>query len=151
MIEKINRKEKNHPESGKHREIRIPGKYRHRIRNAVLFLILAGIVLTVHCPLKYLTGISCPGCGMTRALISLLTGHFRQAMHYHPLVLLVIPGVIVYFFRKKIPVKLRYVLLAAAAVLLFAVYFIRLSRPDEIVSIDLREGAVYKWIVKIFN
>ncbi len=35
---------------------------------------------------RYL-GFYCPGCGGTRAFISLLHGHFLQSLWYHPLVL----------------------------------------------------------------
>ena len=42
------------------------------------------------CPLHALTGIPCPGCGMTRSVVGLSHGHVEQALRYHPL------GAIVY-------------------------------------------------------
>ncbi|WP_207662140.1 DUF2752 domain-containing protein [Clostridium sp. AM58-1XD] len=55
----------------------------------ILLLILAAYVavtsLTIGCPIRYVTGIPCPGCGMTRAFLSLLSGHVREAFSYHPL------------------------------------------------------------------
>ena len=39
----------------------------------------------IPCPIKYLTGISCPGCGMSRACISALRLDFAAAFAYHPL------------------------------------------------------------------
>ena len=38
------------------------------------------------CVVYRLFGIYCPGCGGTRAVSALLTGHFGQALWYHPLV-----------------------------------------------------------------
>lgn len=38
------------------------------------------------CVIYRLFGIYCPGCGGTRAVNAILTGHFLQALWYHPLV-----------------------------------------------------------------
>ena len=54
---------------------------------------LAGIVLFyvlleslgVTCPIRFLTGISCAGCGMSRAWLSLLRLDLAGALYYHPL------------------------------------------------------------------
>lgn len=35
------------------------------------------------CPFKALTGIPCPGCGMTRSFIAIATGHLDKALDYH--------------------------------------------------------------------
>ncbi|MDR2157132.1 MAG: DUF2752 domain-containing protein [Clostridiales Family XIII bacterium] len=39
----------------------------------------------VGCPFKLITGIPCPGCGMTRAFLSAAQLDFRSAFAYHPL------------------------------------------------------------------
>ncbi len=38
----------------------------------------------VPCPFHALTAIPCPGCGMTRACLSLTQGEFAAAWQYHP-------------------------------------------------------------------
>lgn len=40
----------------------------------------------IPCPFKFLTGFYCPGCGGTRAVRLLLTGHILLSIQYHPLV-----------------------------------------------------------------
>lgn len=40
----------------------------------------------IPCPFKLLTGLYCPGCGGTRAVWLLLTGHILLSIRYHPLV-----------------------------------------------------------------
>lgn len=52
------------------------------------FVAVAALVLYligVGCPIKFMTGISCPGCGMTRAWLELARGHLAAAFAYHPL------------------------------------------------------------------
>jgi hypothetical protein len=43
------------------------------------------------CPFHVLTGLYCPGCGMTRSLHQLLQGHFVAAITMNPLVLFLVP------------------------------------------------------------
>jgi hypothetical protein len=73
----------------------IPGTIA-RISVAILLcLTLANITGMVHvekltgsipvfCPFKAITGIDCPGCGMTRAIISLIEGNPGNALLYNP-------------------------------------------------------------------
>jgi Protein of unknown function (DUF2752) len=43
------------------------------------------------CLIKRVTGRPCWGCGMTRAIASLLRGRFRKAVRYNPRVVIVGP------------------------------------------------------------
>ena len=60
------------------------------------------------CLLKHTTGIPCPSCGSTRAVISILHGDFFQALSWNPLgylllLLLIILPVLIFFdsiFKK---------------------------------------------------
>jgi hypothetical protein len=45
------------------------------------------------CPLRYLTGFYCPGCGSLRAIHQLLLGNFREAWALNPLTVLFLPFV----------------------------------------------------------
>ncbi len=38
------------------------------------------------CPFAIITGVACPGCGMTRAAASMVRGEFGAAGAYHPMV-----------------------------------------------------------------
>ena len=62
------------------------------IEVAALVLVLgaAYFQLPIGCPFKMLTGIPCPGCGGTRALIALLHGHLIEAIMTNPLSIVVI-------------------------------------------------------------
>ena len=60
-----------------------------------MFLLTLGALVvwteTPLCPTAFFWGIPCPGCGLTRATLALLHGHFAQAFGYHPLVLVFAP------------------------------------------------------------
>lgn len=43
------------------------------------------------CPVKLLTGLDCPGCGVTRMIYSLLHGDVLTALHFNAAAMLFIP------------------------------------------------------------
>jgi hypothetical protein len=64
-----------------------------------LFIVLAGFFWLLFnlqysdnhftlCFFKNITGYACPACGMTRAMVAFLQGHFLQALYYNPLLIL---------------------------------------------------------------
>ncbi len=58
---------------------------------------LAGIT----CPIKYITGISCLGCGMTRAWISVLHLDLKGAFYYHPGFLLPLAALVLFIIKSQ--------------------------------------------------
>jgi len=58
---------------------------------------LGGLLLFANvplCPFALVTGLPCPGCGMTRATRALLRGNLAESVGWHPLVLPVAPLVV---------------------------------------------------------
>lgn len=107
---------------------------------AVLF------ALGVTCPIKFITGVSCPGCGMTRAWLCLLSGKSALALHYHPLVWLPPVVVAVYLLRKRLPKWVVNGSLTVAGVLFCGVYLYRLLSgcAPEVVAFAPETGAVVR-------
>jgi hypothetical protein len=46
------------------------------------------------CLVRHLTGVPCPGCGMTRAMLFLARGDWRRAVLFHPLAPMVLAEVL---------------------------------------------------------
>lgn len=99
---------------------------------AVAVLIYAAAVnLIFHafCPLVIFCGFPCPGCGVSRAAICFITGHWRQAWELNPVVfpIALVAG---YFFlnRYLLGRKVRgiKVLIAVVMALLVVVYCVRM-------------------------
>ena len=57
------------------------------------------------CVIRYLTDISCPGCGMTRAMISLGKLDFQAAYLYHPLSFPLFALALLYTVQGRLPAQ----------------------------------------------
>lgn len=82
------------------------------------------------CTFHLVTGLYCPGCGMTRCVLSLIHGDIYQAFRYNELVLILLPFLLSYSINKvykfifqkktttfdKIPTQ-AYLILAIATIL----------------------------------
>lgn len=111
----------------------------------VIFILL--VFGTVGCPIRLITGISCGGCGMTRALICMLCGNFRDALQYHPLFGIVPIYALIYVFRHKLPKKLFDVITYCTIGLFVAVYIVRLFNSDDtVVTFEPQTGLIFKFI-----
>ena len=102
---------------------------------ALLLLLFVAIPLGLHftgigCPIKFLTGISCPGCGMTRAWLSALKLDFAQALAYHPLYWTVPALLVLCLVASNIWNRVRNAILALAIVAFLGVWGIRLAFPE---------------------
>ena len=53
------------------------------------------------CIFKGVTGMPCPGCGMTRACLAILQGEFSTAWRYHPFSFLLIGLAILIVFQPE--------------------------------------------------
>ena len=120
---------------------------------AVALLCLLRFALNLPCPIQYLSGLSCPGCGMTRALWSLLTLDLPSALHYHPLsVALPIAVPLLIIFKVKGYRRAQTLLLSLCVALLIGVYLWRLiAGGGDVVVCAPREGLIGRVISAVFS
>lgn len=111
--------------------MRKPTHLRLKLAIFSLFLLVVGVALLVPCgcPIRHLTGLICPGCGMSRAWEAVFHLDFRRAVYYHPMfwcvpVLLLFALYDFRLFRKRAVNIVLLGLLAAAGI---ASYLWRLS------------------------
>lgn len=73
-----------------------------------LFAVLLAVwyLLNLPCIPRYITGLICPGCGMSRAWLAVLHLDFAAAFQYHPLFWCV-PLLAVYILYDGEPIKNR--------------------------------------------
>lgn len=117
---------------------------------SVILVLLGFKVLGIPCVNKYLFGVSCPGCGMTRALLSALRLDFKQAFYYHPMFPAVPFVGLMVIFRKRIPKWLFWTFAALLFAAYIFVYWYRLMYSDhEVVYIHLKEGLIFKFFSRI--
>lgn len=98
-----------------------------------IILVLGFVTISgIGCPFRFLTGIPCAGCGMTRAYWSLLSLDFKQAFYYHPL-FGTIPLLLFLFIlkeTKRLKEGIFYAFLILIGILFFVVYILRLFYWD---------------------
>ena len=120
----------------------------------ILVLILVFIVLVIfgyRCPLRYLLGLSCPFCGLTRAFVSILHFDFKQAFYYHLLWPLALVGIIIFILYnlKVIKLKKEYIkVFFSFFIISFLIYyFYRLFCGSKIVYFNFNKSLIYKIIM----
>lgn len=118
--------------------------------------VLGTVILIMHvtgigCPILKCTGIPCFGCGMTRAVISLLCLDFARAWQYHPLVYLLPFCVAAVVLRDKMSKRVKTAVVVSVAGSFVVVYMIRLFNPaDEVIKWQVENGWIYQMIQRIF-
>ena len=102
-------------------------------------------LMGITCPIRCLTGISCAGCGMSRAWLALLRQDLSAAFAYHPLFWLPVPVGLVLLLRRQLPRALVRWTVGIACVLFLVVYIIRMLQPgDPIVVFAPETGLIYR-------
>lgn len=119
---------------------------------AIVFLYVAFDVLGIGCPIKFLTGISCIGCGMTRAWLSVLRLDWKSAFYYHPAFWLPPLFLIFFLFKNKISIKIYKIFIFTAISLFVIIYIARLLQADgDIVVFQPQNNILFRISKMILN
>ena len=79
---------------------------RYALVIITIYIIVTQIIFGSVCPMVIIFKYPCPACGLTRACISILTGHFEKAIEYNITAYLWMPLILwffimTYFVRKE--------------------------------------------------
>lgn len=128
------------------------------LKEKVSFLLILSVYIAVTsalhtgCPIKKITGISCMGCGMSRAVISALRFDFAKAFSFHPLFILVIVGIPFFIFWQKIPRRLRLTILWLIVIIFLIVYIIRMVYfRNDVIQFAPEKGYIGQMFMYILN
>lgn len=98
-------------------------KYHVSIILLLIYYIASNHFFGYFCPSQVIIGLPCPACGMTRALIALLTLNVEKAFYYHPMIFFVAPLLAVYFYYKiRKPEKVKKLFYPALIIILLSVF-----------------------------
>ena len=117
---------------------------------AVVVLYTAMESIGITCPIKFITGISCAGCGMSRAWMAFLQLDIAKAFAYHPLFWLVPIAVIVLLCKSKINIKFYKIFMFTIAGAFVIVYLYRMFIGDgNVVVFEPQNNIVFRIIRKL--
>ncbi len=121
---------------------------KHKTPITLGAILVAGYLLLfacgITCPIKHLTGISCAGCGMSRAWFHALTFRFAEAMEFNP-VFWIVPPLGLFWLLQKKHRRIGTVGLLLCMVILLVTYLLRLIDPtDTVVVFAPENGAVWR-------
>lgn len=95
----------------------------------VVYTFIVNLVFHAFCPAVIISGFPCPGCGITRASVCLLTGRWQQAWQLNPTIFTVVLTALYFLWnRYLLGVKAAGIkwMVAAVLVLLIGVYLVRM-------------------------
>ena len=117
---------------------------------AVVVLYMAMESIGITCPIKFITGISCAGCGMSRAWLAFLQLDMAKAFAYHPLFWLVPITVIVLLCKSKINIKIYKIFMFTMAGAFVIVYLYRMFiGTGDIVVFEPQNNILFRIIRKL--
>ena len=110
-------------------------KYKWVIIGFLIYYSISHFFWGAYCPMLLITGLPCPGCGMSRAIFFVLTMQFSRAWAMNPIAFLWVPLIFAffllrYFFGKSIKKLQPYLILVLFATILYYMYRMMLYFPS---------------------
>lgn len=110
-------------------------------------------ITTIGCPIKWATGVSCPGCGLSRSVICALQFDFAGMIESHALMPLIIFMLLfAVLFEDKFSRKTSNIIIFSGAFLVLSYYLYRMIYLDTtILQFSIQDGAIYKFFSFLFT
>lgn len=102
-----------------------------------IYTVLVNIIFHAFCPMVIVTGLPCPGCGMTRSVFYLLTGHVSESIYIHPMGIVVI-CLFLYFVWNRYVIgrkpkgMMALIVIALVALIAFYIWRMYLYFPERV-------------------
>ncbi len=104
-----------------------------KIKRYIPYVFIFIMLFVYKCPIKAIFGVSCAGCGLTRAMVCAIKLDFVNAFNYHPLFGLVAVNlmylIVKPYIKKHIKIRLSFeiAILIITVLSLIIVYLIRMK------------------------
>ena len=118
---------------------------------AVVYIIFH--IIGIGCPIKFISGISCPGCGMSRAWMWALLLDFESAFYFHPLfwAVPVFPLLFILNRAGKLSDKKYDLCLIIVGALFLTVWLVRMFMGSDIVVFAPEKGIIPRIFSSLFS
>ena len=122
---------------------------------AICFLALKKLTGSI-CFSVIMFGIPCPACGLTRASILLLSGHIQDSLEMHPLLILIIIGLLLYPLLKRVTARYKffinvYIIITISIFICFYIYRMYIYFPHKEPMIYYKENIIARIIRTIIT
>ena len=102
----------------------------------LVFLTMLYLIMGSNCIFKCVTGLPCPGCGLTRASLSLISFQWGKVLYYNififPIALLSILGIVNRYIRNKSNQKLtKWIILMGVCMIFYYIYRMYVYFPEQ--------------------
>lgn len=136
----LNQKTKKITKGRRTRILRFVGIHLNAFAIGLLYIFVIG------CPVVRVTGISCPGCGLSRACLSVLQLHFAEAFRWYPLFFIVVPFLFLWIhekvFLQRVPKKWKDKAVYTVCIAVFTVYIARMILHDPLLRWDVSDSLI---------
>lgn len=117
----------------------------------LIYYLLMEHIFSAFCPSVIITGFPCPGCGMTRAFLFVLTGQFERAWNINPLIygcflFALYAGVQRYLLGERVKGWKVIMMILAAAMIGFYIYRMYRYFPDK-PPMTFNRGSLFERLV----
>lgn len=92
------------------------------------------------CPVAHALGVPCPGCGLTRATVALMTGDWRTALALHAYAPVVLLALSLFFCASLLPARAQHALSDGVA---------GIEQRTGLTAV-LSVGMIAYWLVRLF-
>lgn len=109
------------------------------------YWIVYSLILSSTCVFKNISGLPCPGCGLTRSGLALLSGNLQKSLYYHSLLIPILILIVLALTGWIKKIKPIYLWLMVVIIFLYYAFRMWLFFPHT-PPLDYQENNLIKWV-----